>query len=1611
MTATVKLCVRKTLVAVLIASLVGPLPGLFAPSTAQASTSRIAAGDSVVLQSAGAQAAWGFMVDEAVDLLARRGMPASMSQTYLRDEIRAYVIVRLMGIVRKDDASRTDAEKGALTYLAQQVSVERGWTAYNAYQRYNTFVAPSDCTPESDPETTFNIKCLLTSAFGDHPGVVAFTGAGYDETTDAFFRSRAAVPLAGAVKALPFWASVEVPGATAEETALLEELKDVYAEQIGSEAAREVVQEVGVTIAEVAAGESPSGFGLALLGLAVGAIVGYGIWNSVDLTDVANTLAQRKDSAASEAVDLTKLIEPAGLTELFHVVVAETLPMGTSEQACSFDSGLSCFRYVFSADPDFVAARYGDQPSPAHVTTDPHFLVQEKDQATITASVNVQLQDVDMSLWKATIPDYRNGGYTFATNYDPTATRLENELLLVAMGGSHLSQGMFVNSINGNENFYWRYSAGIDYVDWSGAWWNAWLQNGTMLHTRVATPLQGFFTPTDEQSLAGIFPILDGCVENPPFYFGTLGGFNPVVLRRGTCLLLSNGGSIGDLKAGDRLLIDGATRTVKSISTCQHYTSFLSPATDCTDHAHTAVILEQTGSSIEDSAAANSAAAWGWRILGLTDHPGFGYDDNLVMKMSDHDTCAGYAPGTCPYPSGDIRNCLRPNPGVDVPCFQGPTINYQSGGTSLTQRFWSATLVQALKAVPDAYTASVNVPALPDNTLNVSSAGGVLINDINATQTAVVTSSPAHGTVALSTDGSFAYTPEVGYGANAPQPDAFTYRICDGGNVVPGDPELCSEAVVSLTVENAPPTASISWFGSPASPGQVGINYNYQDRESDREGLTTYAWYRDDHTGPIATGRAYIVSQPDEGHRLWFGVTPVAMTGTSPGREVLSDKKLVSSTTTIPNTLDELRVNCGPLSPAVQVNSPRTCTATVTDDEDVPGVATTPKGIVGFRSTEDGTFSADSCTLTNFVTHTFSASSSCSVVYTPHSVGDGLHTVVGLWTGDGQMEEKIAKVAVVAPAPPPVAANDGVSTLEDTPLTLARSGLLSNDTGLIDASGFSVVSGTGPAHGALADQGDGTLLYTPAANYHGPDAFDYQVCDSASQCDTATVSITILSVNDPPVAAIVTQAGVECTSAAGAVVSLDGSSSSDVDSTAGTNDDIVSFEWYENFGAADQTLLGNGATLQPTLAIGSHAIILRVTDQAGATSTTSTTVVVADTTPPVLTCPTIAASTECTGPSGTPVALVASAHDACGGVTIINDRSTGGADASGSFTLGTTTVGFVAVDAAGHEVRCSVPVTIVDTTPPVLSCPTVASVECAGLAGAAVPVVATASDTCAGTVVVSNDHTAGGADASGTYPLGTTTVHFSTVDPSGNPAGCSTPVRVQDTTPPVLTVSVQPTTLWPPNHRMVEIDPTVTAVDACGGPSTIVLSGATSSEADDTNGVGDGQTTQDIQGAALGTADFSLSLRAERDGTKNGRVYTLVYTATDSSGNVSSTTGEVLVPHDERAITEPVALTIEQEAAGTTIAWDAVPDALLYSVVRGEVANLRDADNAIDLGEVTCLQTGGSALSTVGREDADEPPVGHAFFYLVSYNDGWGSTGYGTPLVGKPRIAASGDCR
>src|SRR5439155_6962112 len=102
----------------------------------------------------------------------------------------------------------------------------------------------------------------------------------------------------------------------------------------------------------------------------------------------------------------------------------------------------------------------------------------------------------------------------------------------------------------------------------------------------------------------------------------------------------------------------------------------------------------------------------------------------------------------------------------------------------------------------------------------------------------------------------------------------------------------------------------------------------------------------------------------------------------------------------------------------------------------------------------------------------------------------------------------------------PVAVNDNANTAEDTAATID---VIANDSD-VDGPSLSVkassisVPGHGTASLIATGPDAGSILYTPTANYNGPDSFTYQATDGSLDSNVATVSITVTAVDDAPVA-------------------------------------------------------------------------------------------------------------------------------------------------------------------------------------------------------------------------------------------------------------------------------------------------------------------------------------------------------------------------------------------------------------------------------------------------------------------------------------------------------------
>jgi Bacterial Ig domain len=174
---------------------------------------------------------------------------------------------------------------------------------------------------------------------------------------------------------------------------------------------------------------------------------------------------------------------------------------------------------------------------------------------------------------------------------------------------------------------------------------------------------------------------------------------------------------------------------------------------------------------------------------------------------------------------------------------------------------------------------------------------------------------------------------------------------------------------------------------------------------------------------------------------------------------------------------------------------------------------------------------------------------------------------------------------------PPVAVSETISVNEDTPLTIVLAAA--------DTDGDSLTYGivNPPHHGTLT----GTpphITYLGFTNYNGPDSFTFKANDGRLDSDIGTITITVLPVNDPPIAIAHafpvtvlssndTAGFVISVNNVDAVVRFDGSESYDIEN------DPLQLLWFKD-GQTDA--FAAGIIVSNSLDVGLHEIVFLVSD-------------------------------------------------------------------------------------------------------------------------------------------------------------------------------------------------------------------------------------------------------------------------------------------------------------------------------------------------------------------------------------------------------------------------------
>ncbi|MDO9213528.1 MAG: Ig-like domain-containing protein, partial [Methylococcales bacterium] len=251
-----------------------------------------------------------------------------------------------------------------------------------------------------------------------------------------------------------------------------------------------------------------------------------------------------------------------------------------------------------------------------------------------------------------------------------------------------------------------------------------------------------------------------------------------------------------------------------------------------------------------------------------------------------------------------------------------------------------------------------------------------------------------------------------------------------------------------------------------------------------------------------------------------------------------------------------------------------------------------------------------------------------TVTFTPTANFNGVaYFMYQASDGIANSDPVLVTVNVTAVNDAPVANADTLFAIEDISIIYTAGQLLGNDTDA-DGNPLTIASVTSGANGTAVLNADGTVTFTPAANFSGAATFSYQASDGTVNSNSATVSVIVLPVNDAPVAVADTLATNEDTAITYTAIQLLGNDT-DADGnfltigsvTNGSNgtvvlngDGSVTFTPAPNFNgvadfsyqATDGSLLSNPATVTVNVAAINDAPIA-VADTLTATEDTSVT--------------------------------------------------------------------------------------------------------------------------------------------------------------------------------------------------------------------------------------------------------------------------------------------------------------------------------------------------------------------------------------------------------------------
>ncbi|KNC66851.1 hypothetical protein AC626_14535, partial [Pseudoalteromonas rubra] len=353
---------------------------------------------------------------------------------------------------------------------------------------------------------------------------------------------------------------------------------------------------------------------------------------------------------------------------------------------------------------------------------------------------------------------------------------------------------------------------------------------------------------------------------------------------------------------------------------------------------------------------------------------------------------------------------------------------------------------------------------------------------------------PSHGEVSLSNDRThFVYQSEPDYRGS----DSFTYQIQDDR----GATSNVASVFIEITGDNLPPVAVND---SATTTQEVPVAIDVLANDSDSDGSLNY------NSLTVVTAPTNGSVTLDTVELSGFIYTPQSGFSGSDSftYQVQDNESGLSNTATVTITVEPLN------QPPVAVNDSATTT------QEVPVAI----DVLANDSDSDGSLNYNSLTVVSAPTNGNVALDTAELsgfIYTPQSGFSGSDSFTyQVQDNEGSLSNTATVTITVEPLnQPPVAVNDSATTTQEVAVTID---VLANDSdsdGSLNYNSLTVVSA--PANGSVTlDTVElSGFIYTPQSGFSGSDSFTYQVQDNeGSLSNTATVTITVEPLNQPPVA-------------------------------------------------------------------------------------------------------------------------------------------------------------------------------------------------------------------------------------------------------------------------------------------------------------------------------------------------------------------------------------------------------------------------------------------------------------------------------------------------------------